>query len=115
MIADVDLTGGLETAWEHVVTFAPKLLGFFLILLIGYFIAKAISKLVDSLLERVGFDGWVEHGSASVGADPVAGRRPAACSAGGGNGIVGGDAASETRSPSNSRYAPHTQNSVPSG
>jgi asparagine N-glycosylation enzyme membrane subunit Stt3 len=45
MIADVDLTGGLETAWEHVVTFAPKLLGFFLILLIGYFIAKAISKL----------------------------------------------------------------------
>ena len=68
MIADVDLTGGLETAWEHVVTFAPKLLGFFLILLIGYFIAKAISKLVDSLLERVGFDGWVEHGAASVGA-----------------------------------------------
>ena len=68
MIADVDLTGGLETAWEHVVTFAPKLLGFFLILLIGFFIAKAVSKLVDSLLERVGFDGWVEHGAASVGA-----------------------------------------------
>ena len=45
------------------VTFAPKLLGFFVILLIGYFVAKALSKLADALLERVGFDGLVEQGS----------------------------------------------------
>jgi hypothetical protein len=63
MIAEVDLEAGLEEAWENVVTFAPKLLGFFLILLIGFFIAKLLSKLTNSLLERVGFDGWVQRGS----------------------------------------------------
>jgi hypothetical protein len=67
MLADVDLTSGLEEAWEDVVQFAPKLLAFFLILLIGYFVAKAVSKLVDALLERVGFDRWLES-AASVGA-----------------------------------------------
>jgi Conserved TM helix len=63
MLAQVDLEGGLEQAWENVVTFAPKLLGFFLILLIGFFIAKLLSRLTDALLERVGFDGWVERGT----------------------------------------------------
>ncbi|HET9521842.1 MAG TPA: hypothetical protein VFO73_12400 [Candidatus Limnocylindrales bacterium] len=63
MIAAVDLEAGLEEAWEDVVTFAPKLLGFFLILLIGFFIAKLLSKLTNSLLERVGFDGWVQRGA----------------------------------------------------
>jgi hypothetical protein len=63
MIADIDIQSGLESAWQHVATIVPKLLGFFLILLIGWFIAKALSKLTNSLLERVGFDGWVERGS----------------------------------------------------
>lgn len=63
MIAAIDLEAGLEEAWEDVVTFAPKLLGFFLILLIGFFIAKLLSKLTNSLLERVGFDGWVQRGA----------------------------------------------------
>jgi hypothetical protein len=63
MIAAVDLEAGLEEAWENVVTFAPKLLGFFLILLIGFFVAKLLSKLTNSLLERVGFDGWVQRGT----------------------------------------------------
>ena len=48
LIAQVDLEGGLEEAWSDVVTFAPKLLGFFIILLIGYFVAKALSKLADT-------------------------------------------------------------------
>jgi hypothetical protein len=63
MIADVDFDAALEEAWENVVTFAPKLLGFFLILLIGFFIAKLLSKLTNSLLERVGFDAWVQRGA----------------------------------------------------
>jgi hypothetical protein len=63
MIADVDIDAALEEAWENVVTFAPKLLGFFLILLIGFFIAKLLSKLTNSLLERFGFDGWVQRGA----------------------------------------------------
>jgi hypothetical protein len=63
MVADIDIESGLQSAWQHVATIVPKLLGFFLILLIGWFIAKALSKLTNSLLERVGFDNWVERGS----------------------------------------------------
>jgi hypothetical protein len=63
MLAQVDIERGLSTAWENVVTFAPKLLGFFIILLIGWFIAKALSKLTNTVLERVGFDRWVERGA----------------------------------------------------
>jgi hypothetical protein len=63
MVADIDIQSGLQDAWQHVATIVPKLLGFFLILLIGWFIAKALSKLTNSLLERVGFDNWVERGS----------------------------------------------------
>lgn len=59
----IDLEGGLEQAWTDIATFVPKLLGFLVILLIGYFVAKALSKLADAVLERVGFDGWVERGS----------------------------------------------------
>ena len=38
-------------------------MGFLVILLIGYVVAKLLSRLVDQLLERVGFDRWVERGS----------------------------------------------------
>ena len=53
---------GLGDAWASIATFLPKLVGFLLILIIGYFIAKAISKLVGTVLERVGFDKVVERG-----------------------------------------------------
>ena len=45
------------------------MLGFFLILLIGWFVAKALAKATDALLERVGFDGWVERGSVKAAFD----------------------------------------------
>jgi hypothetical protein len=54
---------GLNDAWARIATFVPKLLGFLVILLIGYVLAKALSRIVDGLLERVGFDRWVERGS----------------------------------------------------
>ena len=63
MLANINVEQGLEEAWADVVTFAPKLLGFFVILLIGYFIAKGLSKLANALLERVGFDDLVERGT----------------------------------------------------
>jgi len=53
---------GLGDAWASVATFLPKLFGFVLILIIGYFVAKAISKVLDKVLERVGFDKVVERG-----------------------------------------------------
>jgi archaellum component FlaG (FlaF/FlaG flagellin family) len=63
MLAQIDFESGLQDAWHNVATIVPKLLAFFVILLIGWFIAKALSKLTNRLLERVGFDGWVERGS----------------------------------------------------
>ncbi|HLL65121.1 MAG TPA: hypothetical protein VK453_05170 [Micromonosporaceae bacterium] len=52
----------LEDALRSVVMFLPKLVGFILILVIGFFIAKMVAKIVDKILERVGFDKAVERG-----------------------------------------------------
>jgi hypothetical protein len=59
----VDFQQGVQDAWNRVATFVPKFIGFLLILLIGWVIAKALSRLVGRLLQRVGFDRWVERGS----------------------------------------------------
>ncbi|OKH75829.1 hypothetical protein EB72_08420 [Mycobacterium sp. SWH-M1] len=52
----------LNDMWRSVATFAPKLVAFLLILIIGLIVAKLISKAVDKILERVGFDRAVERG-----------------------------------------------------
>jgi len=57
-----EITQGLGDAFSSIATFLPKLLGFLLILVIGYFVAKAFSKVLDKVLERVGFDRAVERG-----------------------------------------------------
>lgn len=61
-LAAVDIQTPVRDGLTSIATFVPKLLGFLIILLIGYFLAKVISKLVDKLLERVGFDRAVEKG-----------------------------------------------------
>ena len=53
---------GLGDAWAAVAAFVPKLIAFLLILIIGYFVAKAVASILDKILERVGFDRWVERG-----------------------------------------------------
>jgi hypothetical protein len=55
-------TDGLERAWGNTAEFIPKFFGFLLILVIGYIVAKAIAKIVDTVLERAGFDRAVERG-----------------------------------------------------
>ncbi|WP_370894699.1 hypothetical protein [Janibacter sp. GXQ6167] len=56
------MVDSLRDALSSVVLFLPKLLAFIAILVIGYLIAKALAKIVDELLERVGFDRAVERG-----------------------------------------------------
>jgi hypothetical protein len=63
MMLAIDIQGGLSEAWQRIAVFVPKLLGFLAILIIGYFIAKLLARIVDGLLERVGFDRWVERGA----------------------------------------------------
>ncbi len=58
----VDYERGVNDAWTSIATFFPKLVAFFLILLIGWILAKVIAKIVDAVLERVGFDRAVERG-----------------------------------------------------
>ena len=58
----LDLETPVREGFTTFMTFIPKLIGFLVILLVGYFIAKIISKLVDKGLEKAGFDKAVERG-----------------------------------------------------
>lgn len=61
-LAAVDFGQGISNAWSTIATFVPKLLAFLVILFIGWLIAKVLAKVVDKVLERVGFDRVVERG-----------------------------------------------------
>ncbi len=56
------MSDSLKAGLTSVLLFVPKLLAFLAILIIGILIAKAISKVVGKILERVGFDKVVERG-----------------------------------------------------
>ena len=62
MIAQVDFSRGLEEAWTKVASFTPKFLAFLAILLVGYILAKILQRVLNKILERVGFDRVVERG-----------------------------------------------------
>lgn len=53
---------GLAQGWAVLMTFVPKLLLFTAILVIGYFAGKFICKILDRVLDRVGFNRLVERG-----------------------------------------------------
>ncbi|MFI5501676.1 hypothetical protein ACIA5E_21655 [Nocardia asteroides] len=61
-VVAIDFQQGLSDAWSSVAQFVPKLAAFVAILLIGWIIAKVVAKIVDAVLERVGFDRLVERG-----------------------------------------------------
>jgi hypothetical protein len=56
------ISGGAAAAWASVILWGPKLLMFLAILLIGYFVAKLVCKVLNRVLEKVGFDRLVERG-----------------------------------------------------
>lgn len=62
MVGAIEFSRGIEDAWANVAAFIPRLLGFLAVLLIGWFVVKAIAKIADKVLERVGFDDAVERG-----------------------------------------------------
>ena len=61
-ILAVEFDTGIEDAWRNIAGFVPKLVGFLLVLVIGYIVARAVSRIADAALERVGFDRAVERG-----------------------------------------------------
>lgn len=64
-IAAVDFGRGVSDAWAEFAVFAPKLLLFGAILVIGYLVAKAVAKVANRVLIRVGFDRAAERGGVS--------------------------------------------------
>ena len=57
-----DITTGLTDMWRSILLFLPKALAFVAILVVGWIIARAVRKLVNAALERVGFDRAVQRG-----------------------------------------------------
>ncbi len=58
----VDVGGAVSDMLRSVLLFLPKLLLFLAILVIGWLVARLLRRVVNRLLERVGFDRWVERG-----------------------------------------------------
>ena len=58
----VDFQGGIQDAWSSVAAFVPKLVAALVILVVGYFVAKLVARILNTVLERVGFDRAVERG-----------------------------------------------------
>jgi hypothetical protein len=54
--------GVVGNALRTVVAFIPKFVAFLVILVIGWLVARLLLRGVDAVLERIGFDRWVERG-----------------------------------------------------
>ena len=62
-LAAVDIGASLQTGLDSFFAFIPKLIGFLIVLAIGYIVAKIVKKLVVTLLEKVGLDKAMHSGS----------------------------------------------------
>ncbi|MFJ2740750.1 hypothetical protein ACIO3O_13875 [Streptomyces sp. NPDC087440] len=63
----VEFQQGISDAWSKVAQFVPKLAGFLVILLVGWFVSKMIARVLDRVLRKVGFERLSERaGSAKV-------------------------------------------------
>lgn len=60
--AAVDFEGAVDDVVSSVARFVPKFIGFLVILLIGWIVARLLRTLVTKILERVHFDRAVERG-----------------------------------------------------
>ena len=63
-LADIDVTTSLQRGLNEVVAFIPELIACILIIVVGYFVAKALGGLVTRLLRRAGFDEFLHKGAA---------------------------------------------------
>lgn len=52
----------LQDLWQNFLAFIPKLIGALIVIIIGWFIALAIGKLVTEVLKRIKFDKIFERG-----------------------------------------------------
>lgn len=62
IVAQLDIGNAFSDALARVVELTPKILLFLVILIVGWLVAKAVARLLDAILDKVGFDRWVERG-----------------------------------------------------
>ncbi len=62
LLAQSTISKGFDDNVQKAVTFLPKLGAFLLILIVGYFVAKIVAKIITTVLQKVGFDRVVERG-----------------------------------------------------
>lgn len=60
LAADIDFAGAISDAFSDFATFIPKLVLFFVVLVVGVFIAKWIRRIVTSLLRKINFDSYID-------------------------------------------------------
>jgi hypothetical protein len=61
-LSSVDAQGAFTDMVRTIVLLLPKFLLFVVILVVGWALGRLLLGLVDKLLERIGFDRWVERG-----------------------------------------------------
>jgi Conserved TM helix len=71
-VAAVNLGDSLQTALDSFFGFLPRLLGFLVVLAIGWIIARVVKAVVTKALEKVGLDRALHSGSTARYVDRVA-------------------------------------------
>ena len=77
MLAEIDISNSLQQGFDSFFEFLPRLLGFLVILIVGYFIAKLVRTIVAKALEKVGMDKALHESDAGQYAEKVSpGSKP---------------------------------------
>src|ERR671921_1138087 len=71
-VAAVEISQSLQRAVDDLLGFLPRLLGFLIILLIGYLVAKALQKVISLALEKAGADRALREGASGEVVNRVA-------------------------------------------
>ena len=72
LFAAVDVGSSVQTGLDSFFGFLPKLLGFIIVLAIGWIVAKVVKGLVTKLLQKVGIDRALHSGSTGSYVNKVA-------------------------------------------
>ena len=59
----LSVSDSIDRGWDEFFQWVPKFLGFLIILLIGYIVAKIVGNLVSRALTRAGFDNILRRGA----------------------------------------------------
>lgn len=71
LIGGVDISNSLQRGLDELIAFLPRLVGFLIILLIGWLIARAVKALLVKGLQGIGVDRALSGGSAGPYVDRV--------------------------------------------